>query len=106
MPNLSSAFCSLTNRLRSHFGTPGKGRAAQSGSRRRMLRNTPFTRPDFDRVADDQIAMAVETVIVPDKRLTETCALHPGSGLTIEGYEIHIGRTTGSGASPSRAFAA
>ena len=37
----------------------------------------------------------VETVMTPDKRLTRTTAEHVGSGLTVEGYEIHIGRTEG-----------
>ena len=41
----------------------------------------------------------LETVMTPDKRLTRTQAVHPASGLTVEGYEIHIGRTDG----PARA---
>ena len=37
----------------------------------------------------------VETTMTPDKRLTRTSAIHAASGLTVEGYEIHIGRTEG-----------
>ena len=37
----------------------------------------------------------VETVMTPDKRLTRTRATHAGTGLAVEGYEIHIGRTDG-----------
>ncbi len=37
----------------------------------------------------------VATVMTPDKRLTRTTAIHAASGLTVEGYEIHIGRTEG-----------
>ncbi len=37
----------------------------------------------------------VETVMSPHKRLTRTQAQHPASGTTVEGYEIHIGATTG-----------
>ena len=37
----------------------------------------------------------VETVMTPDKRLTRTSAVHAPSGLGIEGYEIHIGATSG-----------
>jgi adenosylcobyric acid synthase len=37
----------------------------------------------------------VATVMTPDKRLTRTAAVHAASGLTVEGYEIHIGRTDG-----------
>jgi len=37
----------------------------------------------------------VETVMTPDKRLTRTRATHAASGLAVEGYEIHIGRTEG-----------
>ncbi|MBA4324046.1 MAG: cobyric acid synthase CobQ [Rhodobacter sp.] len=35
------------------------------------------------------------TVMTPDKRVTETTALHPASGTQVKGYEIHLGRTTG-----------
>ncbi|KPA21897.1 Cobyric acid synthase [Shimia sp. SK013] len=37
----------------------------------------------------------VETVMTPDKRLTETHAVHCASGQSFRGYEIHIGRTDG-----------
>lgn len=37
----------------------------------------------------------VETAMTPDKRLARVQATHAASGLTVEGYEIHIGRTTG-----------
>ncbi|MBD3786895.1 MAG: cobyric acid synthase, partial [Sphingomonadales bacterium] len=37
----------------------------------------------------------VETVMSPDKRLTRVTAEHAGTGLSVEGYEIHIGRTVG-----------
>ena len=37
----------------------------------------------------------VETVMTPDKRLTRTHAVHAPTGLAIEGYEIHIGATSG-----------
>jgi adenosylcobyric acid synthase len=39
--------------------------------------------------------LAVDTVMTPDKRLTRTLAVHAASGLPVEGYEIHIGRTEG-----------
>jgi adenosylcobyric acid synthase len=45
----------------------------------------------------------VTTVMTPDKRLARVQAVHGTSGLTVEGYEIHIGRTTG--ADCSRPFA-
>lgn len=35
------------------------------------------------------------TVMTPDKRVTETEAIHPASGTEVKGYEIHLGRTTG-----------
>jgi len=35
------------------------------------------------------------TVMTPDKRVTETRALHPASGTPVKGYEIHLGRTDG-----------
>jgi len=38
----------------------------------------------------------VTTVMTPDKRVTETAALHPGSGTQVQGYEIHLGRTEGA----------
>lgn len=37
----------------------------------------------------------VETLMTPDKHLTRVVATHAATGLPIEGYEIHIGRTTG-----------
>ena len=37
----------------------------------------------------------VETLMTPDKHLTLVTATHAASGLPIEGYEIHIGRTHG-----------
>jgi adenosylcobyric acid synthase len=45
----------------------------------------------------------VSTVMTPDKRLTRTAAVHVATGLPVEGYEIHIGRTTG--ADSARPFA-
>jgi adenosylcobyric acid synthase len=39
--------------------------------------------------------LAVETVMHPDKRLARVSARHEASGLTVQGYEIHIGRTEG-----------
>jgi adenosylcobyric acid synthase len=38
----------------------------------------------------------VETVMTPDKRVTRTRARHIRSGEWAEGYEIHIGRTSGA----------
>jgi len=37
----------------------------------------------------------VTTVMTPDKRVTETTALHPASGTRVKGYEIHLGQTSG-----------
>ncbi len=37
----------------------------------------------------------LETLMTPDKRLTETQAIHAPSGQGFHGYEIHIGRTEG-----------
>jgi adenosylcobyric acid synthase len=37
----------------------------------------------------------IVTVMTPDKRVTETEALHPASGTKVKGYEIHLGRTEG-----------
>ncbi|QYZ71514.1 cobyric acid synthase [Neotabrizicola shimadae] len=37
----------------------------------------------------------VQTVMSPDKRLARVQATHAASGLAVEGYEIHIGRTEG-----------
>ena len=39
--------------------------------------------------------LAVDTVMTPDKRLTERRVTHCASGLSVSGYEIHIGRTDG-----------
>ncbi|SEN31922.1 adenosylcobyric acid synthase (glutamine-hydrolysing) [Gemmobacter aquatilis] len=41
----------------------------------------------------------VDTVMTPDKRLTRVAATHAASGLRVDGYEIHIGATSG----PARA---
>jgi adenosylcobyric acid synthase len=35
------------------------------------------------------------TTMTPDKRVTETEALHPASNTKVKGYEIHLGRTEG-----------
>ncbi|RDC72620.1 cobyric acid synthase [Rhodovulum sp. 12E13] len=37
----------------------------------------------------------VETVMTPDKRLTEVLAIHAATGASFRGYEIHVGRTDG-----------
>lgn len=37
----------------------------------------------------------VATTMTPDKRVTETQALHPATGTRVKGYEIHLGRTDG-----------
>ena len=37
----------------------------------------------------------VETVMVPEKKLTRTLGRHVATGQPVEGYEIHIGRTKG-----------
>lgn len=37
----------------------------------------------------------LSTVMTPDKRVTETEALHPTSNTRVKGYEIHLGRTDG-----------
>ncbi len=37
----------------------------------------------------------VETLMVPDKRLTRVSARHAPTGAAMDGYEIHIGRTDG-----------
>lgn len=47
--------------------------------------------------------LQIDTVMTGDKRLTETRATHAGSGLGFDGYEIHIGRS--SGADRDRPFA-
>ena len=39
--------------------------------------------------------LAVETEMTPDKRLTRTEAVHAATGLSMQAYEIHIGRTEG-----------
>ena len=37
----------------------------------------------------------VETVMTPDKRLSRVAAVHAATGTAMEGYEIHIGATSG-----------
>lgn len=37
----------------------------------------------------------VTTTMTPEKRVTETLALHPASGTRVTGYEIHLGQTLG-----------
>lgn len=39
--------------------------------------------------------LEVDTLMTPDKRLARVTATHAGTGLTVDGYEIHIGRTQG-----------
>jgi adenosylcobyric acid synthase len=39
--------------------------------------------------------LEVETVLRPDKRLALTAAHHPASGTDLQGYEIHLGTTSG-----------
>lgn len=39
--------------------------------------------------------LAIETAMTPDKRLTRTDAIHAATGLPVQGYEIHIGRSDG-----------
>jgi adenosylcobyric acid synthase len=46
----------------------------------------------------------VETVMTPDKRLTEVRARHAGTDTAFSGYEIHIGRTTGADCTRPFAF--
>ena len=46
----------------------------------------------------------VNTVMTPDKRLARVTAQHAASGLTVEGYEIHIGRTDGADCARPFAF--
>jgi len=41
--------------------------------------------------------LQVDTVMTPDKRLTTVHATHAATGLSLEGYEIHIGRSEGPG---------
>jgi adenosylcobyric acid synthase len=43
--------------------------------------------------------LEVETTMIPDKALSRVTATHLASGQTVEGYEIHIGRSDG----PARA---
>lgn len=38
----------------------------------------------------------IDTVMTPDKRLSRVQATHVASGLPVEGYEIHIGRSQGA----------
>lgn len=46
----------------------------------------------------------VNTVMTSDKRLARVTAQHAASGLTVEGYEIHIGRTEGADCTRPFAF--
>lgn len=46
----------------------------------------------------------IDTIMTPDKRLTETAAHHVASDCDFHGYEIHIGRTTGPDCSRPFAF--
>jgi adenosylcobyric acid synthase len=47
--------------------------------------------------ADEGLGLLdVETVMSADKRLTRVQAVHAVSGLALQGYEIHIGRTEGA----------
>ncbi len=39
--------------------------------------------------------LAVDTVLDADKRLARVTGIHGASGTAVEGYEIHLGRTTG-----------
>ncbi|MGP6085447.1 cobyric acid synthase [Antarctobacter jejuensis] len=39
--------------------------------------------------------LKVETIMTPDKSLTETRAIHAATGAPFHGYEIHIGRSDG-----------
>lgn len=39
--------------------------------------------------------LEIDTEMTPDKRLTRTQAVHAASGLAMQGYEIHIGRSDG-----------
>ncbi|OYU38268.1 MAG: cobyric acid synthase CobQ [Pseudorhodobacter sp. PARRP1] len=50
-------------------------------------------------------ALDVETEMTPDKRLTRTEAVHAATGLAMQGYEIHIGRTHGPDRARPFAFA-
>jgi adenosylcobyric acid synthase len=45
----------------------------------------------------------IQTTMTPDKALTRVTATHLASGQTVEGYEIHIGRS--DGADRTRPFA-
>lgn len=40
-------------------------------------------------------ALAIETVMTPDKRLSRIDAIHAATKLPMQGYEIHIGRSDG-----------
>ncbi len=46
----------------------------------------------------------VTTVMHPEKRLTRVRARHSDSGLELDGYEIHVGRTTGADCARPFAF--
>ena len=47
--------------------------------------------------------LRLDTVMTPDKRLSEVQAVHAATGLPFQGYEIHIGRS--EGADRARPFA-
>jgi len=47
--------------------------------------------------ADGLGLLAVDTVLTGDKTLARVTGFHPGFGTPIEGYEMHVGRTTGPG---------
>jgi adenosylcobyric acid synthase len=51
-------------------------------------------------------ALDIETLMTPDKRLTRTEAIHAATGLAMQGYEIHIGRSEGPDRSRPFAFVA
>ena len=50
--------------------------------------------------------LAIDTLMTPDKRLTRTEAVHAATGLPMQGYEIHIGRSDGPDRARPFAFVA
>ncbi|MGB3147825.1 MAG: cobyric acid synthase, partial [Paracoccaceae bacterium] len=46
----------------------------------------------------------IETTMIPDKRLTRVTARHAATGAPMEGYEIHIGRSSGPACARPFAF--